>query len=218
MGKPSGRIWKCTLGGKISDSDGWSINTWWREVAFTVIPTQADTDAIATGLLADFNSKFWNPATNPYKAVNAAATTVVNAKVYAYVDGVLTYEASSAVTAIPGTSSNAQPAYCAQVFSLRTPFFGRSARGRLYMPRTGVSNSGSTLQYTNTQAHVDNLASWLGGATYNSGNISIKAIVLSEVKSAGYDVVEVRMDSLPDTQRGRISSSLPTSTMLHSVP
>jgi hypothetical protein len=110
-----------------------------------------------------------------------------------------------------------QPAYCAQVFTLRTAGFGRSKRGRLYLPRTGSNNSGTTLQYTNIQAHVDNMAAFLSAKTYNGSNITVGPTVMSQTTGTANLITKVTMDSKPDTQRGRISRSAATSTLNHTV-
>jgi len=215
---PSGQLLKVVISGQINDVDRWSINPWFLVNAGS-IPTTDTLAAVAADFATDFGSNFWGAATSPYKAVNAAATTFDHVKVYQYDDGVLTNEADVAVTSVPGTSGNAQPAYCAQVFSLRTAAFGRTARGRLYLPRTGVSNSGTTLQYTNTQAHVDHMAAFLASKFRGpSGNTSTAPRVVSIKAGIARNVTLVVMDSKPDTQRGRESKQAPTSTMVHTVP
>jgi len=217
MPMPNGSFWRVSIGGQINDTDTWSINRWLYLVSVGTGPNQSDHDAIASGQLADFNSTFWNPATNPYKAMNAAATTLATCKVYYYLNGVLTAESSSSITPVAGTSTNVQPAYCAQVFTLRTSGFGRSQRGRLYLPRTGSNNSGTTLQYTNFQAHVDNMAAFLGAKTYNGSNITVGPTVMSLTHGTTNIITKVTMDSKPDTQRGRESRSAATSTLSHTV-
>lgn len=217
MGLPLGKYYKAMLFGDISAADTWSINTWWHVTSFTTTPGQSDADGVASGLLADFNSTFWNPATNPFKALNCAGTNVRGVKTFYYVDGVLTFEGSATVTAVVGTNGNAMPAYCAQVWTLLTAGFGRSKRGRIYLPRTGVGMDASQLQYTLTQAHTDNLSSWLSNKTYNSGNVSIHSGVMSQTTSSFSDLVSIRTDSIPDTQRGRYSKSKASFTQTHSV-
>lgn len=218
MGVPAiGKFYKSSLGGSINDADVWTINTWWHVTSFTTEPGQGDCDSVASSLLSDFNSIFWSPASNGFKTVNSPATTTTDNKVFYYKDGVLTFESHTTISPTAGTAGNSQPAYCSQVTTLLTAGFGRSRRGRLYMPRTGVGGSASTLQYTLTQAMTDNLASWLGHKTYSAGNVSLESVVMSLTLGQAFPITSIRTDSIPDTQRGRFSKSKAAFTHVHTV-
>lgn len=214
MPMPSGVVWKLTVGGAIGGVDSWSIGIW-ADLPDGV-PSQGNLDSLTSDLLGDFKNDVWDPASTGFKAQNSNGVDLSKAKSYVYSAGNLVMQSAASITAVPGTASTARPAYTALAFTLHTASFGRSSRGRVYLPATGVGTNTATLQFTLSQACADQMASWLN--TWN-GNPYFAAhpVVLSQKHGTTAHITSVSVNTLPDTQRGRMSKATPTSTFSHTV-
>jgi hypothetical protein len=218
----SGDVVKYVVGGAIG-SDQWSIGAYQRLNGLSSNPTPTQMNTAALARLNGFNTIVWSAATAGLKSVNATGVALSIIKSYLYRGGVLTAQGNAAITAVPGTGSANLPFFTALCCSLLTNTPGRSGRGRLYLPFTagaltatgGQTNIGSLSQY------AGNVASWLSGLGGNDnlypGDPTSAAVVLSNTKSAVYDVVTTRIDSIPDTQHGRtrkdVAASVGTGTL-----
>jgi hypothetical protein len=220
MGLPAGWLAKFVFGGQISSDDDWSVG-FWLELG-TPDPTSADVTDLTSHALSTFNSAVWGPAGGSIKGSCAPATNLQTCKSYVYNNGVLTFQSQATQAASAGTATTLLPAYVAAVFSLRTESFGRSARGRVYMPMTGAVLSGGKLQLQLSQTHVDNVAGWLHNARFGAWGASYTGttnpVVVSRVGSGmARSITDVIVDSIPDTQHGRESKAVATSVLNSAV-
>jgi hypothetical protein len=220
MGLPSGLHAKFVLSGSVSSSDVWNTGIW---MGMAGAPTQADLDGLSIGCLNTFKSQFWSAAASPWAAQCSTGTKISDVKTYLYNNGLLVMESAVTQTAVAGSAAGQSPAYCATVFSLKTASFGRTARGRMYLPHTGgIYNSGS-LSLPVVQAHCDNFRNWIalagsGGWDSIGGTFALLPEVVSRVGAGTWRLItQVRLDDVPDTQRGRISNEKPGSVFIKNI-
>src|SRR6185369_2452215 len=213
MAKPAGNHVLTRIGGVVHD-DTWTVGVWWGITSGTI--SQANLDLFTQGILDLFNSVWWNPGTNSWKSMCSGGTGLSRCDSFLYTDGTLTLESNKTQTTVAGTGTAWQPAYVALVATLRTGGFGRRRRGRLYLPLTG-SNLKSTVpglgQSQVSQAQVNNLASCLSAASVIGTDWAFTSEVMSEVGSMANPITSIRVDSLPDTQRGRQSKAIASQTL-----
>lgn len=112
--------------------------------------------------------------------------------------------------ALKGTGPSTHPPQTAVVASLRTALPGRSGRGRLYLPATGLGLQ-STLQMTETQATniatavktwVSDLAATATAAYPAPGPLHL-FVVHSKKNNTAQDVSAIQVDTVLDSQRRR---------------
>lgn len=85
--------------------------------------------------------------------------------------------------------------------TLLTGLAGRSQRGRMYLPATGVSlDSGGQMTHPSIDPVV---ASWAKAFTDINASDAGKIVVYSRTRQATHQVRSVRIDSVPDIQRRR---------------
>lgn len=104
-----------------------------------------------------------------------------------------------------GTNGNATlPLSVAMVISLRTSVAGRSGRGRIYIPHIAVNiMSGTTGNFVTANVTLA-MNSLVDLATrINTADPALSIAVLSTVHGVSRDVIQVVVNSLPDTQRRR---------------
>lgn len=210
MPLPAGPLLRFVFGGSVDGSNIWNVGVWWTK------PTPADGaidyNALAADVLSKFNSDFWASTTSPWKANCSTGTTLQTCKVYGYDAGLLTGEGSATQTAVAGTSNSCSPGYTAAVATLQTASFGRSHRGRIYLPHTTAVNNLQQLGVV--QAHADNLKTFLVRNTF-AGLPSapiLESQIVSRTHGTSDNITKVRIDTKPDTQRGRIGKLIPTGT------
>jgi len=221
MPYPSGDIVKYVIGGTAA-SDTWSIGIWQSLSGLTGTPTPAQMNAAALSRLNGFNTGVWSAATNPLKSANSPAVALGFCKSYLYRSGVLTAQGSSAITPVPGAATYTIPLFSAMCTTLLTGVAGRSYRGRLYLPLTGVVASSTTGQIGATQQGIiTNLGSILTGYGPDDnlypGDPTSFAGVLSQSRGAITKIQSLRADSLYDTQHGRTNKDVATSFWTASV-
>lgn len=214
MGMPGGWLFRWVLGGAVSNADDWSAGFW--AIGDEPGPDDADFSTLTAGVLGSFQDKVWNATTTGLLTLNAPSTKLAQCNGYAYHNGVLTLEAVATQSPVAGTRTTAHPAYVAAVCTLRTAAFGRSARGRMYLPATGQVIDQTTLQSQSAQATATQMGEFLTdvraafglGLTYTGAT---SPCVVSRVGAgAARPVTEVAVDSIPDTQRGRQSKAVAT--------
>lgn len=196
--------------GNASSSDIWNIGFWWQKPA----PSDGtiDYNALAADVLAKFKSDFWSATTSPWTTNLSSDCTLTTAKVYGYDGGLLTGEGVATSSPVGGTQTITSPRFTACVATLQTASFGRSHRGRVYLPYTNGCNT--TGQLSLVQAYADNLKAFLVRNTFAGLPAApiIESLVVSRTHGTVDPITKVRMDSLPDTQRGRISKAVPANT------
>ena len=207
---PPGKHAHITLGGSIG-TETWSIGHW-KEDQGSGIPTPTQLNTYAAAVLAAFNTQFWNAATLPFKNYASADTSLINCSVHYYSGGVLIGLGTATITPVAGAgASDPHPAYVAWVITTLSDFPGRSKRGRLYLPATAVSISGSTSQVglatTDQDTQLAHFKAYLQDSTTNvpawDPGVGMVNEILSQHLGSVVEMTSLRMDSLPDTQHGR---------------
>lgn len=214
MGIPSLQLIKFVISGPISSSDTWSVGLWCEQ---SNPMAQADLDGFAAGCLTSFKSKFWSAASQPWSRQVSTVCSVTTCKAYLYSGGVLALQSQATQAAVAGTGTSPHPAYTAAVFSLLTASFGRRRRGRLYLPFTGGTVSPASDDMTVLAQDVTNMRSWLEDGLTGAWNASfgggVTPAVVSQVgPGSTAHITHLRLDSKPDTQRGRQSKTVPGNT------
>jgi hypothetical protein len=176
----------------------------------------------ASGCLADFNLSLWGSGTNDLKSQNSTGVSLQTAKLYFYRAGTLQAAGTSTMTASPGTGTATQPVYTARCVSLLTNVPGRSRRGRIYLPYTGISPSAATGLWTSNAGLLGNVRSMINTLTTSAlhlpGTSGCNLGVLSRTQGVITFVTSLRMDNKPDTQRGRERKITPSTFDTVSIP
>lgn len=191
--------------GNIGAGQTWSTGIYLDTGVGTGGPTQAQLDAVCAS--AQTATRTW---ADTWKAFNCPLWQYTHLNAYYYEPNTLRAAMQSTVTAttpVTGTG-NAIPLFTSIVASLRTATPGRSGRGRIYIPTTGVGLD------TNGQLTTA-LCGILANSTrdliraYNSIAIPFDAlsgacVVASFSKNAGRPITSVHVNSMPDVQHRRI--------------
>jgi hypothetical protein len=216
MGLPSGPLYRFTFGGPVSPTDNWLVGVYCTGSDGN--QTDATLNTWANTAFNSFNAKFWTAAASPWKVNCLAVTSLFQCRVFQYLSGTLTGEGISTAATVVGTGATAKPAYTAACFSLRTDAFGRSARGRSYFPATAVPLLAGTLQMSLAQQNVDNYAAFLNEFLNSTvtGSAMIPCVV-SQTQAIARPITSVKLDTIPDTQRGR-NKMVATNVFSHTVP
>lgn len=202
---------KLVVGGSVNNADTWSVGMH-GDTGIDELWSQADCDAFAEQALSAFVDEIWTPAASPWAGFNASATSVSSATFYQYdINSVLVRESKATTSAVSGTGTAPKPAYTAACVSMLTDAYGRSYRGRMYMPATSATVTTATLQYTIAQGHADAVANWLvlWLAGFDSALPATPGVV-SSTRDIITPITAVALDSIPDTQRGRQSTEVAT--------
>nr|CRY97318.1 hypothetical protein [uncultured prokaryote] len=150
---------------------------------------------------------FWNDS---LKTHNGTGCALVGARVKYYVGGVLQAQGESVGTPVPGTGATSDTGHgqeTAMCVSLLTASFGRSYRGRMFLPWTSKGVTPSTFQFGSSgiDATATALKAMLDG--FNTGYVDDSAdgtvSVASQKNGVLTPITTLRIDSIPDTQRGR---------------
>lgn len=197
------------IGGAVTTvGDQWQAGIWWNEAT-----TATDLNAAATAYLTETMTAFWNAASTPWKARQSDGTSLDYVKLYEYVAGVLNAEGSATQSPSLGTNSGgASPAYSACCVSLLTSKFGRSYRGRMYLPFTAPV-AHATCQFPSLTGEIANFKTWID---YFSANVltgmtsTLSPQVISRKHGTAQQITKFRIDSQPDTQHGRSRKANPT--------
>jgi len=102
---------------------------------------------------------------------------------------------------VTGTSSSVHPNQIACVATLLTGAAGRSRRGRIYLPATGVPLTNGELPEANCQEIADGVASFFTAINGPGGGTTVG--VASAKLGAIAQVTQIRVDSRLDVQRRR---------------
>lgn len=203
MALPTSTLLRYTFGGSLPGSEKWRCSVWYRLPGG--IPSDADLQTCIVALGTSFRVNFVAAASNPYKSfgMNTATTWDVHS-INVYDGGNLVKQVVEQGIGTPqtGTVGVASPNYTAMCITTLSTGFGRSSRGRIYLPFTANVNAATGAMGTN-QTHIDNFRNALnnvGGAP----PFSVVPTIVSRTTTSTHDITRVRLDNRPDTQRGRI--------------
>lgn len=218
---PNGTM-RAVFSGPVSTQDTWSISLWFTFGELAGLPSQSELNSIATTFLNRFTTNLWSSG-HLLPAI-APATSLTTCTLYWY-DGTSASAAVQALatqTAIPGTGSQGNPAYTALCVTLETTHAGRSGRGRIYLPLTGMSLSTTTLQYGGvanvTSAVKATLDALIATYTIDGAGLTALAGVYSRKNNAIYLLNQAACDSIPDTQHGRTNKAIATAKSVVAIP
>jgi hypothetical protein len=199
---PTTTLIRYNFGGVLPGNEKWRSSVWYRCPGG--VPSSANLVLALSALNAALISNFVNPASSPIRTQWWGTGTNLS------VSGVDVYNGGALVDQIPetglstqtGTQTTGSPNGTSCVITLLTAGFGRSSRGRVYIPYT--SSIGVTLGVLPnvSQANLDNFKNFLdfiGGAP----PFSMVPVVVSRATTTTHDITKVRADSHPDSQRGR---------------
>lgn len=219
--KPNNSYVTNVFSGAVS-GDIWSCVTNCISAENTTFGPGADFNTYAAAALAAFNSTIWNSASG-IKQANSAATTLTSCKTYVYNSGgVLVQEGSATQTAVPGTGTTRLPPYSALCVTLKTNGFGRSYRGRSYIPFTagtlGADGQASSGQCSSLATnYIAFINAMVAIAVPGAAGDELQPAVLSVAKGLLSNISSVKVDSLVDTQRGRQNRATASSTATASL-
>lgn len=121
--------------------------------------------------------------------------------------------------ATPGSdAASSLPLSVSMVLSLRTAVAGRSGRGRIYVPHltTAVMNS-NTGNFVTADAQLGASAIVDLATRINTADPTLSLAVLSVVQGVSRDVIQVVVNTLPDTQRRRDEQLAPVANIQNTV-
>lgn len=208
MGYPLEDLVKLEFGGALA-GETWETGCWFFITsAPAVTPTMLDTaltavDTEVGGIWTDF-----------LKGWNAPGLTLTRTKLSFYDNGALSVTAEHAIAVAAATGSAPQPGYVSQVVGLYTALSRRYARGRMYLPRTGLAPSGTTFQYSTIATALGQLKTRLHNIetalqTNLTGASAANLRVVSQTGPGSQQVTQLKADSIPDTQHGRTRRLVP---------
>lgn len=189
--------------GKIEGIQNWSTGV---SVLASVAPAEADLAALAANA-ASAGVSWWNGTggTGGVSGLNTPDTSFLGVTAYYYpanVNAALVV-AEGPVTVHPGTvNNNSLPTQTALVVSTLTGFAGRSNRGRMYLPMTGIDLTAHELTQTQCDVQASITAGLLGAIQgiaigAGTGNVVVAG------KNVARQITAVKVDSEPDIQRRR---------------
>ena len=192
------------IGGPVNSQDVWAVTVAATKAAPPA--SQAEFDDTTLGVLTSFNSQFWSAASDPYKNLCAPMTKLATVRGYFYTAGALAFTSAQSISPVAGIATTTQSPITACVFTLRTTQAGRRGRGRIYLPLTGPGQTDGQLPVTTF--HATRLATFLkagplGAWGTGSPSPAYPPCVVSETAGQAYTITSVKVDTIPDTQRGR---------------
>jgi len=186
---------KVSLIGQLAGGAEEFVTSFWIAAAGT---TQAAVDTM-TGLIHDA-VQFGMPDLKLLLSDDCAFTDV---RVYSYPEGGpnATFQASRPITGGAGTYSIYQPLQLSLVATLETGILGRSFRGRMYIPATGVDPTGHNADAGARNSMLDGLNAMFVAinADENLGPVS----VVSQTRNEHNPVTALSADNRLDIQRRR---------------
>lgn len=215
MGYPQPTL-KVVVGGKLSN------DVWRTGIDFglniATAPTSGQLNALITSSIQPAFLVWWNAL----KGFNTTAADYSYLQAYYYPQGSTAAAAvgTSTLSAVPGTGGNALPLRTCLVASKMTAYAGRHNRGRMYIPYTAATTSltadGQTITgVVNSYATATaTLFQTLNAASWTSAGITSQSAVVtsSNAPAVAHSVINIRVDSLPDSQRRRTNKDAPAIT------
>lgn len=193
---------RLALSGHLYGSEIFQTNLW-----FTTIvpgdPVPVNNTEAAAALDELTTGTQWTALLTALTGMLRAACGYDRADLYCYDAGgtAATAQASKSLTG-PGTSTlGTLPNQVARVVTLNTNQAGRSRRGRLYLPATGLAMDATTgLFSANPSSVLDALSDYIGQQRISN---SWSAIVVSQKTTSYAYITSLKTDQRPDIQRRR---------------
>lgn len=159
----------------------------------------------ANALAAQVATAWSAQAASSWKVALATTQTFTEVRVYGYPDGgpKATAIGTAAITGGAGTGASKNPPQLCIVASLRTLFAGRRAKGRMYLPATGLTpSSAHDIQFSNVSQIATGTAAFFTALNTNPDPYVVA--VVSQVGTGGATpVTSVYVDGKYDIQRRR---------------
>lgn len=202
---------KVVFSGKLPGSEHWSTSFWVAgQVAHDVV--ELTNLAHDVDQMAQAGGAFYPELKN----ICGTQVTVDQIDVYQYEGGTkAAVQATQAASWTASTASITLPNQVCAVASLRTGLPGRARRGRMYLPVLGtVSSASGQCTDGNLNLLSQGLATFFGSFnTLAWGKVSVMSASTSDL----YQVTEVQIDSVLDTQRRRRDKLVPINRNIHAV-
>lgn len=196
---PAANAIKVVISGAMPGSERWSTSFW---IQGTVLHTQVElantlTD-VQTCMEAGGGLFRW------LQPLNGPGWTYDQYDAYQYAGGSqAAVQATLPTGPYAGTGTVHVPNQVCLVATLETGLPGRSYRGRMYFPITGISiTSDSKVLETDAQGLANGLATSFG--SFNPLGDG-KVVVSSLRQGATHPVTQIKVDTVPDTQRRRVN-------------
>jgi hypothetical protein len=218
MAFPPGDYVRVTVRGNITGGETWSFSHYQEITGLVDLPAPADLQTMCDDIEGDA-AVLWALL----KAKCSAETSFTGVNTTFIRNGVtVATNQTNEATPIIGTASGHLPVFIARVVTLQTNRSGRSYRGRMYLPWTGVTFAAGQVLWGSESAIVAGVATFLNNVAgkVNGDLLGTTAgpVIYSVTAGAHEPVVAVRMDNKPDTQRGRERSIAATIFDSHTVP
>lgn len=197
---------RLSIYGTINTTQSWSINISTQPTAATV--TNSDLASWLTAIDSAVQTTWWGAV----KALNAGQSNLLGIRASYYAAGSTTAAAAADhpfASLIAGTGPALMPTQSACVVSLLTNQSGRHYKGRLYVPVTGVTMTG-TFKLSN--GNVDTVNTFTAGlmTTLNATAVAGAAnqVIVAGAVSSPAAVLSCRTDNEVDIQRRRADKIL----------
>lgn len=223
MAVPYERV-RLVLEGTIDSGQSWSfgITVAPEGTGFDAAMNQANLDEWAGNRVVNFRDALNTVATGflPLRTLMNTATQATGLTAY-YIppnsDSSSLMSTPTFGSPIVGNGSGTQSAQTCLVASLRTITPGRTGRGRLYLPATGVVLGANCRVQASTVTPVAKQVAQLLSAINNSslGNVAVRTFVASTAGKR--PITSVQVDNRPDVQRRRADKILATETGVAAV-
>lgn len=207
---------RLALGGVLPGAEKWRTVQWWK---FTEgVPAHGDFVNSASDVYVSFANNMWNATTGTkWLTKNVTGSNISTYQATLYVDGAIADETTQNPGPIAGSvAAGASPGYTAACFTLATARFGRSFRGRAYLPHT-ASVVNATLQLDVDSTCCANFARYLNKTGVVLDGVGTVPVVMSQTLGQSEQITQVRLDTIPDTQHGRDRQLSATNRFSNSV-
>lgn len=176
------------------------------ETGFWLKVNSALTLSQVNDLAAFLSDEFTGTARLPLAALIKTDTSYDTIKVYAYPSGgpTATWVGEAPVNTGHGSASSNSPLYMCMVASLKTGLAGRTHRGRMYLPASGLDlTDAHRLNAAKAAAACTGLANWFQAINGGPAPADAKVAVVSQKNTSWLEVSQVTIDDKPDVQRRR---------------
>lgn len=208
MGYPLEELCKVEFGGTLA-GETWETGCWFFITASSLVTPTDISDALTA-----IDSEIGGIWTDFLKGWNASGLTLTRTKLSYYNNGVLSIALEHAVAVAAASGTAPQPGYVSQVVGLYTDLSRRYARGRMYLPKTGLAPSASTFQWPTIataigqlKTRLHNIETALQANLTNATGANLS--VVSQTGPPSKRVTSLKADSVPDTQHGRTRRFVP---------
>lgn len=191
MAIPAG-LTRWSFHGTLDGGEIWQTSVW---------QNGRDASEVAGTVASDLvNNSAFTPVKTQILAMLGPGDTFQGLNMYHYGGGSGADAQSSGTNAGNGTGTVDHPAQICAVLTLKTAVAGRSGRGRMYWPATGVPMiAGNQMTHSN----IDNMVDFLAQYFTDSTSAGFPFVVLSQKLGTSASITSVEADYIADTQRRR---------------